>query len=201
MTTYLHISLVVWAKQLSRKRLGVAAELDSESALLIASKLSSSTATANRLAAEIALDCAQLDLDTILGDHFRGSLNVEADALSRLAEGKEIPQRLRPLPRASVPPAAELFRLRPPSCGNSDGKRRRGVAWAKGVSRWPPLFTGRPSQPFGRRRSCRSGRRPSVRSPPSVVRFGRRPSGLPSFVGRSLTRCVPQPFRPKCSEP
>ena len=60
----------------------------------------------NALAAEIALrlESAQIVLTT---EHFCADLNVECDALSRLAQGKEIPSRLlsvaRALPRSRVP--------------------------------------------------------------------------------------------------
>ena len=183
MTTYelaaLHISLVVWAKQLSGKRLGVAAELDSESALLIASKLPSSTPAANRLAGEIALDCARMDLDTIWGAHFRGSLNVEADALSRLGEGKKS--------RVGFKGCLEFQSRRRMSYSDSSLLRveTKGVEKTRGS--WGP---------------ARRGRRRSfvvVRLVVVVARF-RSSFVRRSPAGRSRS-CVPQPFRPKCSAP
>ena len=79
------------------------AQLDSESALFVAAKLASPHPKANLVAAELALRTEQLGIESILGQHWANSINIEADALSRLAEGKQIPKRLLPLPRDFVP--------------------------------------------------------------------------------------------------
>ncbi|OLP74439.1 hypothetical protein AK812_SmicGene46021, partial [Symbiodinium microadriaticum] len=58
-------------------------------------------AICNRIAAEIALQVAWAQIHTF--EHYRNTLNVEADALSRVGEGKDVPKRLRRVPRDSFP--------------------------------------------------------------------------------------------------
>ena len=65
---------------------------------------------ANRLAAEIALLLEETGAEAASGQHWRNEINIEADALSRLTEGKEVPTRLRPLPREPVP-TSSIFKL------------------------------------------------------------------------------------------
>ena len=95
--------MVVWKAQLKKCRLGITVQLDSESALRVAVKLASPNPKANLLAAELALRAEQFGLETYLGQHWRNTINLEADALSRLEEGKRVPLRLQRLPRDSVP--------------------------------------------------------------------------------------------------
>ena len=107
MTVYellaLLFSVIIWGDRVRNCRLGITAQLDSESALRIAVKLASPNPKANLVAAELALRTEQLGLDTILGQHWRNTINLEADALSRLAEGKTVPARLQPLPQDQLP--------------------------------------------------------------------------------------------------
>lgn len=64
MTTYellaLLFSIIIWAPFLRKCRLGVMAQLDSESALFVAAKLASPHPKANLVAAELALRTEQL---------------------------------------------------------------------------------------------------------------------------------------------
>ena len=62
----------------------------------------------NAIAAEIALrlESAMVNMAT---EHYRGTLNFECDALSRLATGAVIPERLMQVPRASVKPRSAGF--------------------------------------------------------------------------------------------
>ena len=116
MTVYellaLLISLIIRESQLRKCRLGLLAQLDNEAALRVAAKLASPHPKVNLLAAELALRLEILGVDAIIGQHWRNTLNLEADALSRLTEGKSIPTRLRALPRDQLPPGT-LFLLVP----------------------------------------------------------------------------------------
>eukprot|EP00435_Cladocopium_sp_Y103_P016613 s3999_g4.t1 len=87
-----------------RCRLGLLVQLDSESALRVAVKLASPHPVVNRLAAEMALRLESLNAEALTGQHWRNVINLEADALSRLTEGKEVPARLRCLPRDQAVP-------------------------------------------------------------------------------------------------
>ena len=66
------------------------------------------TAAMNAIAVEIAirLESAQVILSP---EHFRGTLNFECDALSRLAQGAEVPKRLLLVPRSSPKPRQRSF--------------------------------------------------------------------------------------------
>jgi len=114
MTVYellaLLISIIIWGDRIRNCRLGITAQLDSESALSVAVKLASPNPKANLLAAELALRVEQLGLEALFGQHWRNTINLEADALSRLEEGKSVPPRLRPLPRDEVP-TKDMFLL------------------------------------------------------------------------------------------
>ena len=81
----------------------------------MAIKLASPKPVLNALAAEAALVLEEIGTDIVVGQHYRGILNVEADALSRLTEGKSIPASLAHL-QASKAPARDdrFFRAWPP---------------------------------------------------------------------------------------
>lgn len=106
------VSLDVWRPYLQGCRLGLVAQLDNESALRVAVKLASPHPKLNRLAAELALQLELLGAEAVTGHHWRNILNIEADALSRLGEGKAVPARLAPLPRDQVD-EGRLFLLPP----------------------------------------------------------------------------------------
>ena len=84
-------------------------QADSKAALGAALKLSSPRPLMNAIAAEISLMLERFQIQSLRGDHFRGSINVEADALSRLGEGAEIPASLTDVPRASAPDRGSKF--------------------------------------------------------------------------------------------
>ena len=132
MTTYeilaLLISLRTWSTHIRNHRIGVLVQLDSESALRVATKLASPHPVVNRLAAEVALCLENLRLETITGQHWRNVINIEADALSRLQEGYSVPSRLQKLPRDNIVPTSELFFLHCSSVASWSfvSSRRRG---------------------------------------------------------------------------
>ena len=140
MTTYeilaLLISLRTWSTHIRNHRIGVLVQLDSESALRVATKLASPHPVVNRLAAEVALCLENLRLETITGQHWRNVINIEADALSRLQEGYSVPSRLQKLPRDNIVPTSELFFLHSSSVASRSfvSSRRRG-----GVVCCPPF--------------------------------------------------------------
>jgi hypothetical protein len=108
MTVYELLALLqsvhTWSHLFRRCRLGLLVQLDSESALRVAIKLASPHPVVNRLAAELALLLEDLGAEAFTGQHWRNIINIEADALSRLQEGKDVPQRLRGLPRDPADP-------------------------------------------------------------------------------------------------
>ena len=93
MTVYellgLLLSFIIWSPFLRKCRLGVMAQLDSESALGVAVKLASPHPKANLVAAELALRTEQLGIEAVLGQHWANPINIEADALSRLEEANK----------------------------------------------------------------------------------------------------------------
>eukprot|EP00974_Lingulodinium_polyedra_P018164 1758655-Lingulodinium_polyedra.AAC.1 len=94
------VSLRVWGSRLQEWGTGgFRIEADSASALAIALKLASPKPVLNALAAEIVLTLEACKIEVLVGTHYRGTLNVLADALSRLAEGAEVPRALRGVPR------------------------------------------------------------------------------------------------------
>ena len=115
MTAYELLALLValrtWQPYLRKCRIGVLVQLDSESALRVVSKLASSEPVVNRLAAEISLLIEQGGMEAVEGQHWRNIINIEADALSRLEEGYEVPERLRDLPRDRAPDPKQLYQV------------------------------------------------------------------------------------------
>ena len=116
MTVYELLALLqsvhTWRHLFRRCRLGLLVQLDSESALRVAIKLASPHAVVNRLAAELALLLEDLGAEALTGQHWRNIINIEADALSRLHEGKVVPPRLRGLPRDPAdPPPLRIQRV------------------------------------------------------------------------------------------
>ena len=94
------ISFVTWAEIL-RDSTVACVETDSKAAMYATAKLSSNTPTMNALAGEIGLRLVGQHVDL---RHISGVSNYEADALSRLHAGKDVPEHLRTVPQ-SVPPA------------------------------------------------------------------------------------------------
>ena len=97
------VSLHVWGPRLIGLTGAFAVQADSKAALGAALKLSSPRPLMNALAAEISLVLETFRIQALTGEHYRGSLNVEADALSRLGEGASLPSSLQEVPRVQVP--------------------------------------------------------------------------------------------------
>jgi hypothetical protein len=83
-------------------------ETDSKAAMFAAAKLSSNTPTMNALAGEIGLRLVGKQVDL---KHISGVSNYEADALSRLHSGKDIPSHLRSVRRTVAPARDAQFFL------------------------------------------------------------------------------------------
>ena len=74
-------------------------QADALAALAAAARLAGRTPAMNALAAELGLRLESAGV-TMAHEHYRGVLNFECDALSRLAEGAQVPARLLAVPRA-----------------------------------------------------------------------------------------------------
>ena len=105
------VALKTWAGQLTGQRTGFLLQMDSKAALGAALKLASPTPTVNLLAAEVSLALETLGVEVLQGEHYRGVINVEADALSRILEGKGIPRSLWHLKATTVPPRSEIYSI------------------------------------------------------------------------------------------
>lgn len=83
-------------------------QADATAALYAAARLAGRTAAMNAIAVEIAirLESAQVCLSP---EHLRGALNFECDALSRLAQGAAVPERLLHVSRSSPKPRRQQF--------------------------------------------------------------------------------------------
>ena len=110
------VSLHVWGPKLRGMSGAFVVQADSQAALGAALKLASPRPLMNAIAAEISLVLERFEIEKLTGDHYRGSINVDADALSRLREGAEIPSSLLNTPRVGVPPRSDNFyKAWPPS--------------------------------------------------------------------------------------
>ena len=107
------VSVRTWKNRLRGCQADIIVQADSLAALGAAMRMSSPVAVVNSLAAELALALEAAGADIILGSHIRGILNVQADALSRLGEGHEIPAALRGIPRRSVGNRSTAWRRAP----------------------------------------------------------------------------------------
>ncbi len=105
------ISVRVWASALRGDLADVRVQADSMPALGAAVKLTSPATILNELAMELALALESIGAEVAIGEHIRGVLNVEADALSRLHEGAELPARLRCVARHKAPVRCESWFL------------------------------------------------------------------------------------------
>ena len=66
----------------------------------------------NYIVAAISLLLEQLNCH-LTSEHDRADVNVEADALSSLAQGKEVPARIRQIKPSKVPDRATTFQAWP----------------------------------------------------------------------------------------
>lgn len=86
-------ALQLWATKLQRA--AVVIRSDSTVALAMSKKLASPTKTLNYLAAEIALLLEKARIVRLVPQHIAGTLNKEADWLSRLGDRGEMPRALQ----------------------------------------------------------------------------------------------------------
>ena len=84
------------------------AQSDVTAALFATQRAAGRTPAMNAICAEIALrlECAML---TVRAEHYRGTLNFECDALSRLSQGALVPERLRSVRRDLPKPRSASF--------------------------------------------------------------------------------------------
>ncbi len=77
----------------------------------------------NAIVAEVAIRCEEVEIEFV-GEHYAGEINVECDALSRLAVGATIPSILSRIPRC-WPRArdASFFRAWPRDLLNADAAK------------------------------------------------------------------------------
>jgi hypothetical protein len=86
----------------------VVLQSDAAAALFATRRRAGRTPAMNALCAEIALRCESLQLD-LREEHLRGAFNFEADALSRLSEGADVPDRLKGVSRFTPKPRTPAF--------------------------------------------------------------------------------------------
>lgn len=106
-------ALHVWQGRLRGHRLTCVMHVDSQAAIGAVTKLSSPSQVCNYIAAEISLLLEACNVHLKL-DHIRTEANLEADALSRLSEGKSVPSALRSIKATPPPERAKLFQVWPP---------------------------------------------------------------------------------------
>ena len=101
------IAIDTWLPHL-RGQAAFLLQADATAALFAAARMAGRTAAMNAIAVEIAirLESAQVILSP---EHFRGTLNFECDALSRLAQGAKVPERLLGVERALPKPRQRPF--------------------------------------------------------------------------------------------
>ena len=78
-------------------------QADNTATLQAAMDLKSGKPLMNAMAGEVALRLDRLRSQMAMTEHIPGLLNIEADALSRLSAGKELPASLRSSKRFKVP--------------------------------------------------------------------------------------------------
>ena len=105
-------ALHVWQGRLRGHRLTCLMHVDSQAAIGAVAKLSSPSQVCNYISAEISLLLESCNVNLKL-DHIRTEANLEADALSRLSEGKSVPRALRTIKATPPPERLKLFRVWP----------------------------------------------------------------------------------------
>ena len=102
------VSLHAFRRFLPR-RTCIAVESDNTAVLEAATTLASGKALMNAVAAEVALILEEMDLQITFVEHVAGVNNYVADALSRLAQGKPLPQVLASSERVTAPARPRSF--------------------------------------------------------------------------------------------
>ena len=103
------VSLIAFGEELAGAKWEL--QTDNQTAMTAAMKYKSTKPLMNLVAGEIALRLERLRSDLAVAQHVPGVLNVEADALSRLTEGKEVPECVRGVPRRAAPDRTGAFWL------------------------------------------------------------------------------------------
>ena len=85
-------------------------QTDSQAAKGALDKLSSASPICNALAAELSL-LQEFHNINLLTDHIRTEINLEADALSRLAEGSKVPGCLHGIKATPAPQRNEVYQV------------------------------------------------------------------------------------------
>ena len=101
------VSIVVFEADLAGEKFILQA--DNITALEAASRYKSPRPLINAMAAEMALRMDKLRTEMTMCEHIPGILNVEADALSRLSVGKDLPKELREARRLQAPARTDDF--------------------------------------------------------------------------------------------
>jgi len=83
-------------------------QADATAALFSAARLAGRTPAMNAIAVEIAIRLESAEV-TLSPEHLRGALNFECDALSRLAQGAAVPERLQDVQRSWPKPRQQQF--------------------------------------------------------------------------------------------
>lgn len=101
------ISLSVWRTRLAEKRITCLLQNDSSTFLGAIRKVSSPSQTVNYIVAEVSLLLEELSCNLCF-EHYRNEVNLDADMLSRLTEGKTVPKHLRKSnrPKSSLRPCS-----------------------------------------------------------------------------------------------
>ena len=99
-----------WRDRLRGHRVTLILQTDSQAAKGALDKLSSASPICNALAAELSL-LQEFHNIHLLTDHIRTEINLEADALSRLAEGSRVPACLRGIKATPAPDRQVVYQL------------------------------------------------------------------------------------------
>ena len=83
-------------------------QADATAAIFSAARLAGRTPAMNAIAVEIAIRLESAEV-TLSPEHLRGALNFECDALSRLAQGAAVPERLQDVQRSWPKPRQQQF--------------------------------------------------------------------------------------------
>jgi hypothetical protein len=103
------ISLRVFAPWIRGSKSQLEIQSDSSAAIGVTMKLASPSVIMNALAAEIALDLDELEIEVVTSRHVPGTLNFVADALSRLSKGAVVPESLAGVRRVPCPQRTAEF--------------------------------------------------------------------------------------------
>ena len=110
-------ALQIWATKL--QGMAVVIRSDSTVALAMAKKLASPTKTLNYLACEMSLLLEKAHIARLVPQHIPGTLNKEADWLSRLGDRGEMPEALHVKLRRTVALSERSMVMAPPGVADS----------------------------------------------------------------------------------